>query len=159
MDITPILTAPTAIQFHVIAAMIAVIAGPVALWRRRRDRLHRYTGYGFVIGMLVAATSAMFIHEIRVFGPFSPIHLFVPLTFWGLWRGVTTIRAGNVAAHKAGMRNLFHYGLGIPLVLSFIPGRTMNDILFAAAPNAGFAAVVMSATVFVIMKNRKATMS
>lgn len=158
MDLTPILTAPVAVQIHVAAAIVAMIAGPIALYRSRRDRWHRYAGRSFAGAMFLAAVSASFIHGIRLIGPFSPIHLFVPLTLWGLWRGVSTIRAGNVALHRLIMKRLFFYALGIPLVLSFIPGRTMNHTFFEAAPTPGFVAIIAMGFI-VVMWSRKAVLS
>jgi hypothetical protein len=45
-----------------------------------------------VLLMLTVATSALFINEIRMIGPFSPIHLFVFVTYGGIGYGLWQIR-------------------------------------------------------------------
>ena len=45
MSFDPLLTAPFQIQLHVGFAVIAIVLGPIALFRTRRDRIHRITGY------------------------------------------------------------------------------------------------------------------
>jgi uncharacterized membrane protein len=41
MTLDPFTTAPIAVQIHMASALIAVCLGPFALYRKRRDRLHR----------------------------------------------------------------------------------------------------------------------
>ncbi|MFP4450126.1 MAG: DUF2306 domain-containing protein, partial [Rhodosalinus sp.] len=73
-----VLTAtPLIVQLHLAAALPALLLGPVALYRRRRDRLHKTFGYLWVASILGLAVSGLFIRsEIALLGPFGPIHLF-----------------------------------------------------------------------------------
>ena len=84
MSLSPLLSAPPAIQIHAFAAMAAFLIGAFVLWRRKGTALHRALGRIWVGLMLVVATSALFINEIRLIGPFSPIHIFVLVTYLGL---------------------------------------------------------------------------
>lgn len=139
MNPDPILQAAPVIQAHVASAIVAVVLGPFAIFRRRRDRIHKALGYLWSGTMLVAATTALFISEIRLWGPFSPIHLLSPLVYWSLWRAISKARAGQTRAHRTLMTSLYVQALGIAGLFTLWPGRIMSDVLFASAPWAGFA--------------------
>lgn len=139
MTLTPFLDAPLIIQLHAASAIVALVTGPFALFRRRRDKLHKSLGRLWVAAMAVTALSAGFIFELRMIGPFSPIHLFVPLTLYGLWRGVMLIRQGEVAAHASQMRGIYFSAIGVAGLFTLLPGRMMSRILAPDAPWLGFA--------------------
>lgn len=136
MDLQPLLEASPAVQIHTAAAVGALAAGLAILPRRKGDRLHKMLGYAFVILMIVAAVSALFITGLMEAlgrewaGWYSPIHLFVPLAFWGLFLAIRAVRAGDVARHRKEMRGLFLGALLIPGALAFLPGRTMWQVVF-----------------------------
>ena len=144
MTLTPFLTAAPHIQLHAIAALVALLLGPVALYRTRRDRLHKITGYVWMLAMLVTALSSFAITNFGVIGPISPIHLLSVLALWSLWRGVTTIRAGNVAAHRATLRNLYWRGVMIAGLFNFLPtGRMVNRVVFPDTPELGWVVIAL----------------
>ncbi|MEE9389238.1 MAG: DUF2306 domain-containing protein [Paracoccaceae bacterium] len=130
----PLVTAPLEIQLHVAFAMMSILLGPLALFRKRRDWVHKTLGYVWVWMMALTALSSMFIMEVRSFGPFSIIHLLSLLTFWGLFRGVRFALHRNIPAHRATMQNMYFWALGIAGILSFLPGRIMSRI-FATQGN------------------------
>ena len=138
MTLAPFLDASFAIQLHICAALLAVILGPLALWRRSRDRWHKRLGYAWVVAMLVTALSSFGISEAAMIGPFSPIHALSFLTLWGLWYGVNAARQRRVVDHQKGMRSLYFWALGVAGLFTFLPGRRMNTIFFADAPLQGF---------------------
>ena len=138
MTLDPLAHAPLVIQVHVAAALLALVLGPVALLRRSRDRWHRLAGRVWVAAMAVTAASSFFIYTIRLVGPFSPIHALSVITLLGLWGGVRDARAGQVASHRRTMLSLYVFAMGIPGLFTLVPGRIMNQILFPAAPVAGF---------------------
>src|SRR5688500_15023777 len=107
MSLDPILSAPLAIQIHAFAAAAAMLLGAIVLFRRKGTPVHKLMGRVWVGLMLIVATSAIFINEIRLVGPFSPIHLFVVLTYYGVWEGIREIRRGNVEAHQAAMKSVY----------------------------------------------------
>jgi hypothetical protein len=82
--------------------------------------------------MLVVATSAIFINEIRLLGPFSPIHIFVVMTYAGLFQGIREIRRGDVRAHRATMQSLYFGALVLAGAFTLLPGRRMHAVLFGA---------------------------
>eukprot|EP01036_Dinobryon_divergens_P012262 gene12262-16517_t len=83
--------------------------------------------------MLVVATSALFINEIRMIGPFSPIHIFVVVTYVAVAMGIWKIRQGDVEGHRAVMVSLYFGALFLTGAFTLLPGRRMHDVLFGAA--------------------------
>jgi len=132
MSLEPLLAAPLAIQIHASAASAAMVLGAVILFRRKGTKMHKLMGRIWVGLMLIVATSAIFINEIRLIGPFSPIHIFVVFTYVGLWQAVREIRRGNVEAHQAGMKSIYLGALLLTGAFTLMPGRRMHDVLFGA---------------------------
>jgi len=138
----PIFNAPLAIQVHVAAAVLAVVLTPVALWRRRRDRLHRLVGYAWVMGMAVAALSSFAITEFGVLGPFSPIHALSVLTLAGLVIGVRAAIRGDARTHRASMTQL-SLALVVAGMFTLVPGRIAHRMVMGDTGWAGFAALAL----------------
>jgi uncharacterized membrane protein len=132
MTLEPLLSAPLAIQIHATAAIAAMVLGAAILFRRKGAPLHNTLGRLWAVLMLTVATSALFINEIRMVGPFSPIHLFVLLTYGGVGYGIWQIRHGNVAAHQAAMKSTYLGALLLTGAFTLLPGRRMHDVLFGA---------------------------
>lgn len=141
----PIIAAGPAVTIHVIGATTAIIVGPIAFLRKRRDLIHKTLGYIWVTAMLATALSSFLIMDIRLFGPFSPIHLLSLFTLYGLWNAVGSARKRDIVNHRKAMFGLYTGALGIAGSFAFLPGRLMNHVIFEQAPTAGFLAVVMLA--------------
>ncbi|SMQ85633.1 Uncharacterized membrane protein [Devosia lucknowensis] len=142
MTLQPILHADFAIQLHVATAVAAVFIGAFVLWRRKGTRLHKALGRIWVVLMLVTATSALFIHEIRLIGPFSPIHLFSLFTYVTLFNGLKAIIVDRDSRrHRAEMQGLYAGALMLAGAFTFLPGRRMHLMLFG--PDAGWAHSLM----------------
>ena len=107
--------------------------GGFVLWRKKGTLLHKVLGRVWMALMLVVATSALFINEIRLIGPFSPIHAFVLVTYVGIASGIWQIRRGNVLAHQATMKSVYLGALLLTGAFTLLPGRRMHDVLFGAA--------------------------
>ena len=114
MSLAPILTASLAIQIHVAAAILAMALGAIVLFRPKGTPIHKLMGRLWAVLMLVVATSAIFINEIRLVGPFSPIHLFVLLTYAGIGFGIWEIRHGRVQSPPATMKSNYLGALLLP---------------------------------------------
>jgi uncharacterized membrane protein len=130
MSLAPILTASLAIQIHVAAAILAMALGAVVLFRPKGTPIHKLMGRLWAVLMLVVATSAIFINEIRLVGPFSPIHLFVLLTYAGIGFGIWEIRHGRVQSHQATMKSTYLGALLLTGAFTLLPGRRMHEVLF-----------------------------
>ncbi len=132
MSLEPILAAPLAIQIHATCAVLAMLLGAMVLARRKGTPMHKLTGRLYVALMLVVATSALFINEIRLVGPFSPIHIFVLVVYVSVTMAIWNIRRGNVAAHRAWMVSMYFGALFLTGAFTLLPGRRMHDVLFGA---------------------------
>ncbi len=148
----PLLSAPPEIQFHAFSATMALVLGPVAIFRRRRDRIHKTVGYIWVVAMATAIASSFMIFEVRLFGPFSPIHLLSLFAAYKLWRGVRSAIVGDIVRHRKTMRRLYFWALGAAGLFTLMPGRIMAQVFFADYQTQGFAAVSTLAAVFLLVK-------
>ena len=137
MSLDPLLTADPAIQLHAATATAALVLGALILFRRKGTALHRLFGRVWVALMLVVATSALFINEIRLIGPFSPIHIFSVMTYVGIGQGLWAIRVQrNLVVHRAQMQSVYLGALILAGAFTFLPGRRMHAVLFG--PEAGW---------------------
>jgi uncharacterized membrane protein len=154
MSLEPFFDVPLVVQAHVLAAVLALGLGPLAMLRRRRDFWHKALGYGFVVSMVATASSAAFIYSLQWFGKFSPIHLLIPVVFVGLWVGVRRARAGDVAGHKAQMVSLYWQSVGVAGLFTFLPNRLMNELVFGGGSWLGFALVLVVGSAFMVWLTR-----
>jgi uncharacterized membrane protein len=136
MSLSPLLTAPFAVQIHAFSALAALVIGALVLFRRKGTPLHRLMGRTWVGLMLVTATSSWFINDIRMIGPFSPIHLFALITYVGVMRGILAARRGDIATHRVEMQSLYFFALILAGCFTLLPGRRMAQVLFG--PDAGW---------------------
>ncbi len=139
MTFEPLLTAPFQVQLHVIFALIAICLGPFALYRTRRDVAHKISGYVWVTAMVGLAVTGLFIRsDFPVVGRFGPIHLLCVFALWGCYEGIRQIRRKEIARHQATMKSLWYGAIGVTGLLTLLPGRTLNRVLFGAPSEAGF---------------------
>jgi uncharacterized membrane protein len=135
MSLQPLIESSLVIQIHAGAAILAALLGAFVLFRRKGTPLHKLLGRTWAGLMVVVATSAIFIGEIRMIGPFSPIHLLIPVVYGSLALAIWHIRHGNVVAHRATMLSLYFGSLGLAGAFTLLPGRRMHDVLFGVAAN------------------------
>lgn len=121
---------PFPIPAHALMALAAFAIGIVQVAGPKGTRSHRALGYAWAALMTGTAVSAVFIHTLNIWGPFSPIHLLIPVTLLTLWLGVRSARRGDVRRHKRSMLLLFWLALVITGFFTLLPGRAMNGVLF-----------------------------
>ena len=129
MTLAPLLEANPAIQLHAFAAMAAFALGIVQFTAPKGTLPHRTVGWIWVALMTIIAISAFFIHEIRMWGPWSPIHLLAIFTLVTLPFAVLHARKHRVSDHKRAMISLFAGALLIAGAFTFMPGRIMHAIV------------------------------
>ena len=95
MTLAPLAKAFLVIQIHTFLALGAVLLTVGIFAIRKGSPLHRVMGWAWVIMMAIVALSSFGIHEIRMVGPFSPIHLLSAFTLWSLVVGV-----GHARSHR-----------------------------------------------------------
>jgi len=128
MNLEILFSAPLAIQIHVYAALLAFVVGALVLWRRKGTTNHKRWGKVWVALMVITAFTSFFINEIRLLGPFSPIHLISLGTLISLYFAIKNVRAGDIESHKRSMKTTFIGAMGIAGALAFAPGRLMYDV-------------------------------
>jgi uncharacterized membrane protein len=130
MTLAPLLDAPLPIQVHAAAALAAFALGVWQLASVKGTTPHRATGYVWVGLMAVVALSSFWIHELRLWGVWSPIHLLAVFTLVMLPMGVLHARRHAVTSHRRTMIGLFAGALAIAGFFTFAPGRIMSKVLF-----------------------------
>jgi len=150
MILIPYLSAAPNTQLHIILALASIVLGPFALYRHKRDRIHKIVGYIWVICMAGVALSSFTIHSFALIGPFSPIHGLAIFTLWSLYTAIRHVIAGRIALHRLVMRNLYWYGLILAGLANFLPGRATNYAFFPENPAHGFVVIGLGVTALVI---------
>ena len=130
MNLAPLTNAPLAIQLHAYAAMAAFVLGVVQLAGVKGTTRHRALGYTWAGLMLFVAVSSFWIHDLRVWGPWSPIHLLSIFTLTAVPVGVWHAHRHAVQRHRFSMIGIFSGALVVAGFFTFAPGRIMHKILF-----------------------------
>ncbi|WP_440690315.1 DUF2306 domain-containing protein [Candidatus Pelagibacter sp. HIMB1782] len=117
------------IPIHAIMAMIAVILGGIQLSMKKGGAIHKSLGRIWVGIMMFVAISSFFIHEIKLWGAYSPIHLLSLLTVFTLGVGIYYVRVRNIKRHKQTMITLYFFALIVAGFFTLYPGRIMHQIL------------------------------
>lgn len=144
--------APIPVVLHIIAALIYSVLGAFQFsseLRRRAPRWHLLSGRVVLVAGLVVALSGMWMAAFYPFPPAlqGPLLLTVRLVVGAgmgvsLVRAVTTIRRGEVAAHRAWMMRAYALGLGagtqvvvtLPWILAFgMPTHLAYELLMTLA--------------------------
>jgi len=130
MTLAPLLAAPAVIQWHAFAALGAFALGAVQLAAPKGTIPHRLFGWIWATLLLVVAVSSFFIHEIRLWGPWSPIHLLSLFTLIMLPLAVLRARRHEVTRHRRAMTGLFVGALATAGAFTLLPGRIMHSVVF-----------------------------
>ena len=130
MNIEALLIAENPIPSHALAAITALVLGIIQLTRRKGTTLHKYVGYVWVLLMLYVSFSSFFIHDLRLIGPFSPIHFLSVFTIGSVIYAIIMIRRGEITKHKRTMTLLFYLGLVLTGAITLLPNRIMFTVLF-----------------------------
>ncbi len=131
IDVTPFLDAGLVIQLHVLGALSAFVIGAVLLRGVKGTAMHRKLGYAWVAAMALAAVSSFFLVGLNG-NSFSFIHGLSAWTIIVLPMAVAAARRKNFRKHAKDMTNLFMGGLVVAGLFSFLPGRLLWTIFFAA---------------------------
>ncbi|WP_445215398.1 DUF2306 domain-containing protein [Bradyrhizobium sp. Pa8] len=130
MSVAPLLEAAPAIPLHAFAAMAAFVLGLVQFAAPKGTLPHRTIGWIWVGLMAVVAASSFWIHQIRLVGPFSPIHLLSIFTLVMLPLAVWRAHTHRVADHRRIMIMTFVGALVIAGLFTLMPGRIMHAVVF-----------------------------
>jgi len=110
--------------------MAAFVLGTVQLAAPKGTLPHRTLGWIWVSLMLAVSVSAFFIHELRTWGPWSPIHLLAIFTLGMLPIAVWRAHRHEVERHRRAMTGLFFGALIIAGLFTVLPHRIMHAVIF-----------------------------
>jgi uncharacterized membrane protein len=130
MNLAPLTNAPLPIQLHAYAALGAFVLGAVQLAGVKGTTRHRALGFTWAALMLIVAISSFWVHEIRLWGPWSPIHLLSIFTLAMLPLGLCAAHSHSVSRHRSTMIGLYVGALVIAGIFTFVPGRIMYKVVF-----------------------------
>ena len=130
MNFAPLLDAAPAIPVHAFAAMAAFALGIVQFAAPKGTLPHRTLGWIWVGLMLSVAVSSFWIHQIRLVGLWSPIHLLSIFTLITVPLGVWRAHRHQVADHRRIMILIFSGALVIAGLFTLLPGRIMHAVVF-----------------------------
>src|SRR5690606_5215340 len=91
---------------------------------------HGWVGRFWLVIMLVTVVSSFFIHDLRTWGPWSPLHILSLITLILLLRAYQAIRQRKVMQHAELMKSAFYNALLLATFFTFLPGRIMHDVVF-----------------------------
>ena len=117
------------IPVHAIMAMIAIILGGIQLSMKKGGTIHKLLGRIWIGIMMFVAITSFFIHEIKLWGAYSPIHLLSLWTIFILGVGIYYVRVGNIKRHKQVMIATYFFALILTGFFTLYPGRIMHQIL------------------------------
>jgi uncharacterized membrane protein len=133
MTLAPLLHAALPIRIHVVTVVPAFLIGTWLIFVSRKGAPgHRLLGGIYLALVTVTAIDALFIHAMNPGGwmGFSPIHLLVPLTLFGVFGALRGAWTHNIAMHKRAMLSVYIGGMLIAGALTFLPGRIMHAVVF-----------------------------
>ena len=134
MTLEPLLHAPLAVRVHAATVVPAFLIGTYQIFLSRKGAIaHRTLGYLYLGLMTVTSIAALFVHSLMPKGPFfgfSPIHLFVILTLFGVVGALRGAWSHNVRMHRGAMIGVYVGGILIAGSLAFLPGRIMHAVVF-----------------------------
>ena len=118
------------IPFHAMAAMLAIVIGAIQFSMKKGGINHKALGYIWVSLMLFVSISSFFIHEIKLWGNYSPIHLLSIWTIFSVGLAIYFLRVGNIKRHRQVMIALYGFALILTGLFTLLPGRAMNQVMF-----------------------------
>jgi uncharacterized membrane protein len=130
VSLAPLLDAAPQIPLHAFSAMAAFVLGLIQFAAPKGTLPHRTIGWIWVALMAVVAVSSFWIHQIRLVGPFSPIHLLSIFTLVMLPLGVWRAHRHQVVDHRRVMVLTFTGALVIAGLFTLLPGRIMHAVVF-----------------------------
>ncbi|WP_394688328.1 DUF6622 family protein [Hoeflea sp.] len=133
MTLDPLLHAGPAIQIHALAVIPAALIGGYVLWAKKGTWLHRLCGRIWIGLMVVTALSSFLIHEIRLVGDFSPIHILSIVVLVSSFEIVRSARQRNFVRHQRVVKSLYFGAIGIAGLFTLMPGRIMHEVVFGQA--------------------------
>jgi uncharacterized membrane protein len=132
MTLAPLLSAPAVIQFHAAFAFAAIGLGVTQFLAPKGTFSHRTLGWAWASLMILVAGTSLFIHTIRTWGLWSPIHLLSLFTLAVVPWAVMRARRHDIPRHRQAMIWIFTLALVVTGLFTLAPGRIMNEVVFGS---------------------------
>ncbi|PSJ65820.1 DUF2306 domain-containing protein [Kumtagia ephedrae] len=130
MSLEPLLAESAPIPGHALAALAALVLGAAQFALPKGTVRHRMVGFIWAGLMLFVAASGFWIHEIRLIGPWSPIHLLSVLVLMTVPLAVWHAHRHRVDRHRKAMISLYLLALVGAGLFTLLPGRVMHQVVF-----------------------------
>ncbi len=130
MTLAPLLDVSPTIQVHAYLAFVAIALGATQFALPKGVRLHRALGWFWALAMMGVAGVSLFIHTIRTWGFWSPIHILSLLTLTMVPLAVLAARRERVESHRASMIWLYALAPVVTGLFTLWPGRIMHAVVF-----------------------------
>lgn len=142
---------PPVVALHAVAALTAVLLGPVQILRRRRDRAHRVLGTVWVSAIVTTCVSSFWIAP----GGFSWLHGLAIWTLACMVAAIVGIRRGSVEMHRGFMigsylGTLVAFAFAAVVPVRLIPQLLRHEPLIAVVTVLGVGTVVAVLAVGVV---------
>lgn len=138
MDWNPLLVT------HVIAALYALLIGPINILRRRRDRTHRILGYTWAACMYYVCVSSFWI---VTDGHFSWLHGLSAFTIVTVSLGIAAAVRANVRGHLMNMVGSYAGLLAAFGFAATVPSRAIPRLMVSDPGTAVFFAAFIATSV------------
>jgi uncharacterized membrane protein len=132
MNLSLVIHAPLAVKVHLATVLPAIALGTWMMFvSRKSSSSHRVVGKTYLLLLSITATAGLFIRapeDLAVeIGPLRLgfIHLFIPLTAWGVYSAFASVRRGDIVRHQNAMRGLYYGGMIVAGLLAFVPPRLL----------------------------------
>jgi uncharacterized membrane protein len=137
---------------HVVAALFVLAVGPVQIFRRRRDRIHRTMGYLWVAAMYYVCVSSFWIVSE---GHFTWLHGLSAFTIVTVTLGLISAIRRNIRSHLGNMIGSYT-GIAVAFIFAVsVPGRAVPQLLAEDAPTAVYVAGLVALSVVVVFVSLK----
>jgi len=119
------------VYIHLIAAIWLLLSGIAQIFLSKGTKLHKVTGWTWMIAMLVVAISSFWISGFVdwIYG-YGPLHL---LSIWVIVCvivALVSVKRGNIRLHKAYTLGAFLGSIGAAIAALLIPNRLLYDFFF-----------------------------
>jgi len=129
---------PLAIYAHLVGGMLALALGPWqfnARIRQRMLRVHRWTGRGYIVSVLVGGAGALALAPYSMQGFVTHLGFGMLATLWLLTTAIAyaRIREGDIAAHRRWMTRSYALTLAAVTLRIWLPISQIAGMPFADA--------------------------
>jgi uncharacterized membrane protein len=130
MSLEPLIAEGFPISWHALAALTALVLGASQFLLPKGTLRHRIVGFTWAALLMFIAASGFLIHELRMFGPWSVIHLLSILVLITVPMAAWAAHSHRVKSHRNAMIQIYVFALIGAGLFTLLPGRVMHEVVF-----------------------------